>query len=66
MMKMTGDKMDKQTMERRDFLKRMGSLFLGIIFMPFIRLSRKKKDIAAGSASMREAMHYTSGDNLAG
>ena len=58
--------MDKQPMERRDFLKGMGSLFLGIIFMPFIRLFRKKKDIAAGPASMREAMHYTSGDNLAG
>ena len=58
--------MDKQTMERRDFLKRMGSFFLGIIFMPFVRLFREKKDMPARPASTREAMHYTSGDNLAG
>ena len=58
--------MDKQTTERRDFLKRMGSLFLGVVFIPFVRFSRGEKDIAARPASMREAMHYTSGDNLAG
>ena len=58
--------MDKQTIDRRDFLKRMGSLFLGIMCVPFVRLFPGKKKPTASSAPMREAMHYTSGDNLAG
>lgn len=58
--------MEKRTMERRDFLKRTGSFFLGMMCLPFARLFREKKNTVARPASTREAMHYTSGDNLAG
>ena len=57
--------MEEQTMERRDFLKRAGSLFLGMLLMPFMRFFRTRKTAKIDS-STREAMHYTSGDNLAG
>lgn len=58
--------MEKQIMERRDFLKRVGTLFLGILFMPFVRLFGEKNDGVIRPTSMREARHYTSGDSLAG
>ena len=58
--------MGKQLMERRDFLKRMGSLFLVIMCLPFARLFGGKEKGPAQPAPMKEAMHYTSGDNLAG
>jgi hypothetical protein len=58
--------MEKQTMERRDFLKRMGSIFLGVLFIPLARLFHTKDSSSSKQTSTREAMHYTSGDNLAG
>ncbi len=53
-------------MERRDFLKRMGSFFLGMMCLPFARLFGGKEKSPTRPPSTREAMHYTSGDNLAG
>ncbi|MBN1870794.1 MAG: hypothetical protein JW847_09500 [Candidatus Omnitrophica bacterium] len=58
--------MDKLKMERRDFLKLMGSLIIGLICLPFVRLFRAKKDRPAASPTTREAMYYKSGDSLAG
>ena len=58
--------MNKQAVKRRDFLKSMGSLFLGVIVFPFERLLRKGSPGPAKPTPMREAMHYTVDDNLAG
>ena len=58
--------MDQKITKRRDFLKSMGSLFLGVIVFPFERLLRKGSPGPAKPASTREAMHYTVDDNLAG
>ncbi|MCK5012635.1 MAG: hypothetical protein KAS66_02360 [Candidatus Omnitrophica bacterium] len=57
--------MSKKTMERRDFLKRMGCLVLGVFLMPLTRFFQERKASQTG-LPMREARHYTSGDNLAG
>jgi hypothetical protein len=56
--------MNKQIMKRRDFLKGMGSLLLGIALFPFDKIfpHREAKD----RKPLREALYYTVDDNLAG
>jgi len=58
--------MDKQGMERRDFLKGLGSLFLGLVCLPALRLFKSRKEPSGPVSPMREAMYYKSGDHLAG
>jgi len=60
------DQMDKKPLQRRDFLKNIGSFFLGAILVPFERLFRGTKDADAKPSPIREAMHYSTDDNLAG
>lgn len=58
--------MNKQTVERRAFLKTTGSFLLGVILIPFERFFRKEKVENKGATSTKEAMHYTTDDNLLG
>ena len=58
--------MNKQKVQRRDFLKGAGSFLLGAVLIPFERLFREEKNAGVKPSSMKEAMHYTVDDNLAG
>ena len=58
--------MNKNTVNRRDFLKIAGSFLLGIILIPFDKLFRQENNKQVSSGSMKEAMYYTTDDNLAG
>ncbi len=58
--------MNKQSVKRRDFLKTTGSFLLGVFLVPFEQFFRKEKIENKDATSTKEAMHYTTDDNLAG
>ena len=58
--------MDQPKINRRNFLKSIVSLILGVFLFPIERLFHRQGSGTAQPHSMREAMYYTSGDNLAG
>lgn len=58
--------MNKKIVQRRVFLKSISGFLLGAILLPFERFLRNEKSDEQKSSSMKEAMHYSTDDNLAG
>ena len=60
--------MNKPQIQRRDFLKTAGGLLLAAVFIPLGRFLKiiPKPAQENHNTSLKEAKHYTSGDNLAG
>ncbi len=57
--------MNKKLINRRNFLKIMGSFSLGILLLPLEKFLKKKKE-GPTLTNSREAKFYTSSDHLAG
>lgn len=53
-------------MDRRNFLKLLGTFFLGTIFLRFQKLFGSNESSSFKKDSLKEAKFYTSSDHLAG